>query len=294
MRPKRPSEALNEFTATFTSDQIYCDAIMSSSNSMLVGRILVYYKWARLYLPHIQDGLIKIAMKRFPKRQVNDAEAWTALLVGGMLKDICLVPYLTLRGVFSEAGFVIRRSLEHVGVLAHFWRDPSKAEYLGDSESREFYDAFVRERDARAAQEQKDAGTRKRFAALWTFRQPASQLYKLLSVSDVHGGTPLNVISALAEEGSVSCSFIDRRDPKDETTLSLLHSGIEILCVEISALHGQFGKQYEVTPAMVSEGGRRLTSLLSPVDNPSPEMIRELVALNRDLGLSIISGVPTS
>ena len=294
MKPKRPSEALNELTATFISDQLYCDAIMSSPNSMLVGRILVYYKWARLYLPHIQDGLVKIAKKRFPERHMNDAKAWTALLVGGVLKDICLVPYLTLRGVSSEAGFVIRRSLEHVGVLAHLWSDPSKAEFLEDSESPKFYDAFIRERDARAAQEQKAAGTRKRFASLRTFRQPASQLYTLLSVSDVHGGTPLNVISALAEEGSVSCGFIDRRDPKDETTLSLLHNGIEILCVEIAALHGQFGKQYEVTPPMVGEGGRRLTSLLSPIDNPSPEMIRELVALNRDFGLSFISGVPTS
>ena len=293
MSPQLPSEALDELTATFVSDRKHCDALLSSPHSMLVGRISIYYKWARLYLPHIQEGLIEIATKRFPERHANDAEAWTALLVGGMLKDVCLVPYLILRGVFSEAGFVIRRSLEHLGVLTHFWRDPSKAKYLGDSEGREFYDAFIRERDARAAQKLKDAGTRKRFAALWTFRQPASDLYKLFSTTDVHGGTPLNVILALREKGSVSCGFIDRSDPNDENTLSLLHSGIEMLCVEISTLHGQYGKQYEVTPPMVGEGGRRLTGILSSVDNPSPEMIRELVALNHDLGLPIISGVPS-
>ena len=292
MSPQLPSEALDELTATFVSDRKHCDALLSSPHSMLVGRILIYYKWARLYLPHIQEGLIEIAGKRFPERHANDAEVWTELLIGGMLKDICLVPYLTLRGVISEAGFVIRRSLEHLGVLTHFWRDPSKAECLGDSESREFYDAFVRERDARAAQKLKDEGTRKRFAALWNFRQPASELYKLFSTIDVHGGTLTNVILALRAEGTVSCGFVDRSDPDDQQALSLLHSGIEMLCVEISTLHGQYGKKYEVTPPMVGEGGRRLTELLSSVDRPSPEMIRELVALNHDLGLPVISGIP--
>ena len=293
MSPQLPSDALDELTATFVSDRKYCDALLSSPHSMLVGRILIYYKWARLYLPHIQDGLIEIARKRFPERHANDAEAWTALLVGGMLKDICLVPYLILRGVFSEAGFVIRRSLEYLGVLTHFWRDPSKAKYLEDSESREFYDVFIRERDARVAQELKDAGTRKRFAALWIFRQPASEVYKLFSTIDVHGGTPLNVILSLRDNRSDSCGFIDRSDPNDQNALSLLHSGIEMLCVEISTLHCQYGKQYEVTPPMVGEGGRRLTGILSSVDNPSSEMIHELVALNRDLGFPIISGVPS-
>ena len=289
MKRDRPSAALDQLTATFRSDQRYCDALLNSPNSLLIGRILVYYKWARRYLPHIQQGLVKIAAKRFSKQQAPNAEAWTVFLLSGILKDICLVPYLTLRGVFSEAGIVIRRNLENLGVLTHFWSDPSKAEYLEDSDSANFAIAFVRETDQKTAKELKQKEVRKRFAALHSFPKPASDLYKLLSGSDVHGGTPLNVVLALADENSVSCGFIDRRDPGDEKTLSLLHTGTEILCVETASLHGRFGTRYGVTPSMVGEGGRLLTALLSPVDAPSLEMARELVALQQDLGVSITS-----
>ncbi len=287
MKQDRPSVALDKLTATFRSDQRYCDALLSSPNSLLFSRILVYYKWARRYLPHIRQGLVKIAARRFSKQQAPNAEAWTVFLLGGILKDICLVPYLTARGVFSEAGIVTRPNLENLGVLAHFWSDPSKAEYLENSDSADFAFAFVRERDKKIAKELKQKEIRKRFAALHCFPRPASELYKSLSGSDVHGGTPLNVV--LADENSISCDFIDRRDPGDDGTLSLLHAGTEILCAETAALHGRFGKRYGITPSMVGEGGRPLTSLLSPVDTPSLEMARELSALQMDLGVSITS-----
>jgi len=251
-----------------------------------VARILVYYKRARHYLPHIQEGLSAIAEKRFPESCRADAKAWTAFLFGGIPKDVCLTPYLIVRGVFSEAGLVIRRSLEHVGVLTHFWSDPPKAIYLADQDSQEFDNAFFRETNAQKAKELRDRGIRKRFVAC-SMAKPVSDLYKILSFSDVHGGTPMNVILSIADENSVSCGFIDRSDPGDKNTLKLLHNGIEMLCVEVSTLHGVYGKPYGVTPPMVGEGGRLLSALLSPVDSPSSEMLRELAAVQRDLGVNL-------
>ena len=196
-----------------------------------------------------------------------------------------MVPYLTVRGRFSEAGMVIRRNLESLGVLTHFWSDPSKAAYLEDSDSRRFRFCICPERDKKIQNELRQKAIRKRFAAFHSFAGPASELYKLLSGSDLHGGTPLNVVLALAHETSVSCGFIDRRDPGDEMTLALLHKGTERLCVETTALHGQFGSRYGTTPPMVAEGDRLLRALLSPVDSPSQEMARELAALQEDLGV---------
>lgn len=286
MKRERPFELLDQKTSTFSSDQLYCDTLLEASSSLLVARILVYYKWARHYLPHIQEGLLAIAEKRFSESCRADAKAWTAFLSGGILKDICLTPYLVVRGVFSEAGSVIRRSLEHAGVLTHFWSDPSKAACLADHDSVQFNDAFVRETNAQKAKELRDKGVRKRFVAFSSLAKPASDFYKILSSADVHGGTPLNVALSVANENSVSCGFIDRRNPEDKNTLTLLHNGIEIICVEILTLHGDYGKPCGVTPPMVGEGGRLLSALLSPVDRPSPEMFRELAAVQRDLGVN--------
>lgn len=102
MSLKLPSDALDDLTKTFTRDREYCDALMTSSNRDSVAKILVYYKWARHYVPHIQTGLLSIAEKRFSESSRETAKAYTAFLVGGVLKDICLIPYLVLRGVFSE------------------------------------------------------------------------------------------------------------------------------------------------------------------------------------------------
>lgn len=284
---KYPYELLDEKTHTFRSDMLYCNRLLESSSSLLVARILVYYIWARNFLPHVQTGLTAIAKKRFPESCRKDAITWTALLSSGVLKDICLTPYLVVRGLFSEAGSVIRRSLEHVGVLTHFWAEPGKAAFLSDPDSTQFNDSFVREGNPQRAKELKDKKIRKRFAAFSVMGTPASDMYKILSSYDVHGGTPLNVVRSLAEENSVSCGFIDRKDPNDQSTLIMLHSGIEIILVEILELHGQYGKPYGVTPPMVGEGGRLFSELLSPIDRPSPQMLKELTRVQQDLGVNI-------
>jgi hypothetical protein len=72
------------------------------------------------FLPHFQVGLLAIAPKRFASNDVKSAEFWTATLTGGIMKDIWLIAYLVMRGMLPEAGSVLRRSLEHAGVLTHF------------------------------------------------------------------------------------------------------------------------------------------------------------------------------
>lgn len=149
-----------------------------------------------------------IAEKRFPESGRENGKAYTAFLTGGVLKDICLIPYLVVRGVFSETGFVIRRSLEHLGVLTHFWADPSKAEYLNDEDSPEFQNAFIREVDRSKAAALTVRGVRKRFAAYSEFAKPASDLYRIFSAADVHGGTPFQVVRSLPGEDAISCGFV--------------------------------------------------------------------------------------
>jgi hypothetical protein len=120
-----PSLRLDELTGTFSADRSYCDHLFSSPTAENAARIFIYHKWARLFLPHFQVGLLAIAPKRFASNEVKSAEFWTATLTGGIMEDICLIAYLVMRGMLPEAGSVLRRSLEHAGVLTHFWYSPS-------------------------------------------------------------------------------------------------------------------------------------------------------------------------
>jgi hypothetical protein len=115
-----PSLRLDELTGTFSADRSYCDHLFSSPTAENAARIFIYHKWARLFLPHFQVGLLAIAPKRFASNEVKSAEFWTATLTGGIMEDICLIAYLVMRGMLPEAGSVLRRSLEHAGVLTHF------------------------------------------------------------------------------------------------------------------------------------------------------------------------------
>ncbi len=83
------------------------------------------------------------------------------------------------RGVFAEAGVAIRRSLEGLGVLTHFWSDPTKVNALSDPESSIFKDTFIREADRTKATTLKKLSVSKRFAAYDMFARPATDLYRI-------------------------------------------------------------------------------------------------------------------
>lgn len=259
------SEKIEELTGTFSSDRAFCDHLFSSDNAENAARILVFYKWSRFFLPHFQEGLLTIAPKHFPSNDIKTAEFWTATLTGGILKDIGLISYLVVRGVLSEAGSVLRRTLEHTGVLTHFWYDPTKASVLqSDPDSRDFKEAFERERDKTIQDDLKTKGIKKRFASFSsTGGVAATLLYKILSQYDVHGGTPANLLGASLGPTKLSCGFVNRAVEDESRQIEVIGNGCGIVCLEIAYIHAVYGKKYGVTPPEVGEGGRLLFELIS-------------------------------
>jgi hypothetical protein len=274
------SENLEELTGTFSADRAFCDHLFSSENAENAARILVFYKWARLFLPHFQEGLLNIAPKHFPPTDIKTAEFWTATLTAGILKDIYLIPYLVVRGVLSEAGSVLRRTLEHTGVLTHFWYDPTKAAALQcNPDSRDFKEAFERERDKITQDALKAKGIKKRFASFSsTGGVAATLLYKILSQYDVHGGTPANLLSASLGPTKLSCGFVNRAVEDESRQIEVIGNGCGIVCLEIAYIHAAYGKKYGVTPPEVGEGGRLLFELISPdeMKNYIQDMLAQL------------------
>ena len=114
------AEAIDRVTRTFAMDREFCNYLLSSEAASVAGRMLVYCHWAREYLPTIQNGLWNAADTRFAENSRKQAKFWTIALLGGVLKDLNLVPYLGLRGVVVEAGSALRRSFESIGVWLTF------------------------------------------------------------------------------------------------------------------------------------------------------------------------------
>lgn len=249
------SDGLDRLTHTFKADQDFCESL-AATQPFQVGRLLVYRRWAQLYLPDIQTELVAMVGSHFPSRFSRDAEFWTLSLTGGAFKDLGLVPYLVVRGVIWDAGFAVRRSLENMGVLAHLWQEPSKGEYLSDPDTRAFADAFVAEPDRKKADALKSRGIQKRFSASG-MPNGMSDLYRLLSAYSVHGGSPKQLVNTQINPTRVSCMFLNRPDPLEETLsgLEVLANGCEAICIELSTLLGTFGKRYGRLPSKAGEGG---------------------------------------
>ncbi len=113
------SERLDNLTRTFSADREFCDRLFDSPEAPIAAELIVFSNWIRYYLPDFQEFLHEVAEKHFPCEFRDEGQAWTVFLLDGVAKDIALVVYLVLRGAISEAGSVLRRALEHAGVLAH-------------------------------------------------------------------------------------------------------------------------------------------------------------------------------
>jgi hypothetical protein len=160
--------------------------------------------------------------------------------MGGVLRDINLACYLCLRGLVGEAGSVLRRALESVGVLSHLWQEPAKAAVLGAPDSSEFKEAFHRESRRERQEWLKQQKRLKRFEHL-SLGEPASQLYALFSRFGVHGGAPDQLLMTSLIPTRFSCGFENRRESLSEDDFRLLANACQILCVEIAYLCGLFG-----------------------------------------------------
>jgi hypothetical protein len=255
------SERLESLSRTFSADRQFCDELFRSEAARPAARILVYCHWARTYIPACQDALWNVVPTRFEGEHVEQARFWTLMLLGGVLKDIGLISYLAVRGLMWEAGSVLRRGLESVGVLAHIWQEPAKVRFLTDPDGSEFKDAFQREVRRDRFEELKRRNTTKRFEHL-SLGQPASQLFELFSRYGVHGGTPAQLLGAPLTPTRFSCGFQNRPEHPPARDFELLGNGCEIMCVEVSYVTGLFAEK----PQKVREGGAAILVWLSRRD----------------------------
>jgi hypothetical protein len=276
------TDELDRLTGTFSADRRFCDALASTHGDGLA-RLLVYRRWAAAFATTLQEDLHSAVKIHFPESTLHDAGFWTVTLTAAIHRDIALVPYLFMRGVGSDAGLVVRRSLEHAGVLTHLWAAPEKANFLKDSESGAFKNAFVSESDARRAAELKAAGVQKRFEHCY-LAAAASQLYRLLSAYTIHGGSPAQLANSVYEPTGFTCMFLLRPDPSDEhvaQTLRILGNATELLCVELCSLTRLVAQKYGVASSHSGEGIRFISEIIDPSTGRLADTIQSTKA---DLG----------
>lgn len=264
MQIKLPrAEGLDALSHTFSKDLEFCEGL-ALAQPQNVARIFVYLRWAHNYLNPIQEELASLTAKHFPSSCATDAKLWTLTLTGGIYRDLGLVPYLAVRGLVSIAGFLIRRSLESAGLLAHLWHDPNNAEYLRNPDSKEFKHAFLSETNKKKASDLLSRGLQKRFASSHGGKE-MSDLYRIFSGFTVHGDSPKQLVGAQLAPNSFSCMFINRPNPRDSSLakeLELFAIACEMICVEIALLHGGYAKKYGMLPSKGGEGGFYLMRLL--------------------------------
>ena len=71
---------LDELTKTFSIDRKFCTALLGTEAFYEIAKIIVYYKWATHFIPHIQTGLLEISKKHFDKKFQEDASFYTSIL----------------------------------------------------------------------------------------------------------------------------------------------------------------------------------------------------------------------
>lgn len=276
---------LDSLTGTFKRDQEFCEAVAKVQPGN-IARLLVYCRWSRIYLPQVQIKLNELVPRHFGSANASIAGFWTASLIGGLIRDLGVIPYLALRGLIWEAGTGARRGLENVGLLAHLWREPSKASFLEDPDSKNFRDAFVNESDKFAAKKLKERCVQKRFAAN-DMDIALSSLYRMLSSYSVHGATPNQLVKATIDPTKLSCLFVNRPDPTVTpvgSDLEIFVNASEMLCYEVAVVFGVAAKTYKLPWSDAHEGGNLLSKLMSREDPISQKFMKESL---RDLGWGI-------
>ncbi len=129
---------------------------------------------------------------------------------------------------------------------------------------------FEEDRDRR--EEDKERGVRKRFSSFGSAANYASKLYEILSKSDVHGGSPINVMLSQIEPTDCSCGFLHRPVRVDDVRLRTLRYGVELLCIQIAQMVGEHGGKDDNRPSKVNQGGAFLLSLVDGLKGGSEVM----------------------
>lgn len=280
------ASGLDALSSTFKRDLEFCEALAKAEPEN-TARLLLYCRWSRSYLPEIQGGLLAIVDRHFAPAHLNHAKLWTASLTAGLIRDLGLIPYLALRGLIWEAGTAARRGLENVGLLAHLWREPSKAAVLADPDGNDFRNAFLNEAASAAARELKTRAVQKRFAAS-SMDEQLSQLYRLVSTFSVHGASPNQLVTTPTTPTKLSCTFVNRPDPTVTplgSDLQVFGNACEMLCNEVTMIFGVAAKEHKVPWSRAHEGGKLLSQLMNREDPIMQTYIEESL---RDLGWTSI------
>jgi hypothetical protein len=274
---------LDSLSHTFIKDREFCEAL-AKAQPKNTARLLAYLRWSKSYMPEIQLGLHDLVDQHFPRQYAHEARLWTMSLTEGVTRDVGLVPYLAIRGLIWEAGVATRRGLENVGLLAHLWREPSKARYLNDADGKDFRNAFVNEVDKVAANQLQARRVQKRFAAS-SMSEQLSQLYRVVSTYSVHGASPNQLVTSQLAPTRLSCMFVHRPDPTTRPLgrdLELFGNACEMLCSEVAFIYGSAAKTYKTPNPKAFEGGRLLSALMD--NGPSSSMDALIGATLNDLG----------
>jgi hypothetical protein len=277
------SANLDRLTHTFSRDQEFFEELAGSPALEPVCKMIVYVKWWRHSHITCVEGLLRGIPNRFPNDLRETADFWTCLLGAQLAKDVGLVTYLVCRGPAQEAGAVVRRLFENIGLLSHFWKHPEKAAFLGDVDTDAFRKSFVREEDKAKAKALRVAGISKRFDALHCQGgKLMTKLYRLFSDHSVHGGNKAQAVASEVKHNRFWCFFLPRMLPSDSILTNIIElclKGIEMTTLEYVTLLGHYGDKSHA----VTEAGRTLLELLEDDKSPSSRMYREMRSVKTDI-----------
>lgn len=232
------ADKLDQLTHTFQKDRDFCENLFASRNVEVGAELLVSHQWANRAFVICQKLLCAHAPDRFGERRGEKSALWTFVLSESMHRDMRLVSYRALRGLFSVSATILRRALEDTGVLTHLWSDPTKLDSFEDPGRKQYVLAFRCEVDWRNNKALKKLGLSKRFAAMAAGKS-ATLLYKQLSEFHVHGGTPTQIRQLDLNLEPNACAFAFRIDANDEIIgegLRFLRQGHQLLCCELVSL----------------------------------------------------------
>ncbi len=278
----RPSDALDKITNTFTADRTFFDAMMAQPSGEAFLGMCVWYIWLQEYLHDIQqslhDGL---------KAHGSEYQIWVVSMIGGTAQSIGMLMYLLSRGVAHEAAASARRALEYLGMACHLVRDPDKARFLGEGEeSKEFKTAFI-QGHPREVKRLKPEGIRYRFAGMTTgMGKTATELYRIFSRFNVHGGTMCSLVGLSPKPTANSCAFHNRSMEEITENMPLFKTIPEITAIELMDLVGHYGAHNQ----RIKQAG---ASVLVWLDHENRHWLERVEAVRRQFGLSGGQALPS-
>jgi hypothetical protein len=270
----QPSDALDNLTNTFTADRKFFDLLMKEPCGEAFVEMCVWFLWLHEYLHDIQTSLHDGGKAHGPHYQ-----AWVVSMVAGAAQSLGMLMYLVARGIVHEAAASGRRALEYLGVACFLVRDPTKAQFLIDTESPDFTKAFVRGPNRQEAERLKKEGIRYRFAGMnKEIAKSVTKLYEIFSHFNVHGGTLSPLVGLELTPTVNSCFFHNRSIDQVSENLPLFKPVIEMTAMELMDLVGRHGTR----SARVNEAG---ACVLVWLDRKDPRWLERLEAVRQVFGL---------